>query len=162
MDDNARGVLRRIIQSTSVGALGTVGDDGPLVSMVPVALAENRILIHVSGLALHSEQMRRNPRVSIMMMEPQADRSNALALPRISFAAEARPIERGTAEYDEAKQVSLRRHPGAEMLFGFGDFALFELAIEGARFVAGFGAAFDVSAGEIHEAVADLLPQDSM
>jgi len=162
MDENARNTLRLIMQSTSVGALGTIGDDGPLVSMVPVALGEKRILIHVSGLALHSEQMRRNPRVSLMMMEPQVVGSNALATPRISFAAEAQPIEKGTATYDEAKRIYLRRHPGAEMLFGFGDFALFELVITGARFVAGFGAAFDVTADEVHEAVTDLIPQDSI
>lgn len=162
MDDKARDVLRRIVQSTSVAALGTLGADGPLVSMVPVALGRDRLFVHVSGLALHSAQMRQSPRVSAMMMEPQSRGANALALPRVSFSASARELERETDVYERAREIYLRRHPSAEMLFGFGDFALFELVIEGARLVAGFGAAFDVEPGEIREAIEDLLPQDSL
>lgn len=150
------------MQSTSVGALGTVGMDGPLVSMVPVALDEGGLLLHVSGLALHSAQMRQSPRVSLMMMVPQRGAANALALPRISLEAEAREIAKGSDAYDRAKAIYTTRHPSSEMLFGFGDFALFELVIVSGRFVAGFGAAFDVTPQEIREAVADLLPQDPL
>jgi len=159
MDAQATETFRRIVQSTSVAALGTAGSDGPLVSMVPVALDRGRLLIHVSGLAAHTEQMRASPRVSLMMMEPQSPGANALALPRISFEAEAREITRGGADHDRAREIYLRRHPSAEMLFGFGDFALFELVVRGARFVAGFGAAADVSAAEIDDAMEGLLAQ---
>jgi putative heme iron utilization protein len=130
--------------------------------MVPVALDHGRIVVHVSGLAAHTAQMRESVRVSLMLMLPEAPGGNALALPRVSFSASAREIEKSTDTWNEARAVYLRRHPGAEMLFGFGDFALFELLIEGARFVAGFGAAYDVSPEEIEEAIADLLPLDSL
>ena len=162
MDNESRETLRRIVQSTSVGALGTTGKDRPLVSMVPVALDDGRILVHVSGLAVHSTQMRDDPRVSVMLMQPQQPGASALALPRITIAPSAREIAKNTDDWSGAKSTYLRRHPAAEMLFGFGDFALFELEIESARFVAGFGAAFDVSVDEIREALADLLPQDPL
>jgi heme iron utilization protein len=162
MDDRSAEVLRRIAHSTSVAALGTVGEGGPLVSMVPVALDRGRILIHVSGLAAHTSQLRADPRVSVMMMEPQSAAANPLALPRISFDAEASELARGTAEHERAHALYVRRHPRAEMLFGFGDFALFELVVRGGRLVAGFGAALDVSAEEIDGALAGLLPQDAL
>ena len=124
--------------------------------MVPVAFDGRRILIHVSGLATHTAHLRLNSRVSVMLMEPQREGSNALALPRISFAAEALEIDRESDDHDRARERYLRRHPQGEMLFGFGDFALFELRIHGARFVAGFGSAMNVSTDEFVEAVGDL------
>lgn len=162
MDDNARKTLRSIVESTSVGALGTVSADGPLVSMVPVALDEGRFLVHVSGLAAHSAQMKASPRVSLMLTVPQSRGANALALPRISFSAVAHEIARESDAFERAKATYLRRHPAAEMLFGFGDFALFELVIASARLVAGFGAAFDVTPDQIQKAIGDLLPQDAL
>lgn len=153
MDKQSADTLRDIVDSTSVASLGTLGPSGPLVSMVPVAIDGRRLIIHVSGLAAHTAQLRANARVSVMLMKPETAGANALALPRISFEAEAREIERDSEEYGEARALYLNRHPGAEMLFGFGDFALFELVIEGARFVAGFGAAFDVASEEIVEAL---------
>ncbi len=155
MDRSAAETLRGIVRATDVGSLGTVGPDGPLVSMVPVAVDGDRVLIHVSGLAAHTEQLRTTPRVSVMLMAPREEGSSALALPRISFAAEAHEIERESAEHERAREIYLRQHPQGEMLFGFGDFALFELRIESARFVAGFGAAMDVSPDELVEALRD-------
>ena len=74
----------------------------------------------------------------------------------------AQEIARDAPEYERARKLYLTRHPQAEMLFGFGDFALFELRILGARFVAGFGAAFDVRPDEIDEALEGLIPQSPL
>ena len=54
-------------------ALGTLHDDEPYVSMVPFAIAAsgNSLIIHTSRLAAHTQNMRRNDRVSMLITEPE-------------------------------------------------------------------------------------------
>jgi hypothetical protein len=62
--------------------------------------------------------------------------------------------------YGDLKERYLSRFPQAEMMFGFADFALWELRLEDAHFVLGFGQAFVSTATNptrwVHEKVERL------
>jgi putative heme iron utilization protein len=155
MDDESRAALGELLRSRRTAALGTLHDGEPAVSMVPFGVAADgaSFLIHVSGLAQHTRDMRRDGRVSLMMVEDESAPTSPLALARVSIRAIAVEIIRDSGEYVSGRSAYLGRHPDAEELFGFGDFALFELRPVDARFVGGFARAFHVSAEELAAAL---------
>ena len=84
--------LRALLQAKRVAALGTLNEDGsPLVSMVPFALStrEPGFVIHVSGLAAHTANLRQRPTASVLVMQAEIEGQPVHALPRASFAGQA-------------------------------------------------------------------------
>lgn len=140
--DDAR-TLRGLLRQRAVGALGTLHQGDPAVSMVPFVLpaGATRLYIHVSALAPHTRDMQAHPRVSLLVMaEPGADVSPQ-ALPRVALAADAAFLDRDGAEHAAARAAYLARFPDAATTFELGDFALVALQPVAARLVAGFGRA---------------------
>ena len=74
MDAQTRQSLARRIRTQRVAALGTIRDTAPLVSMVLyVAAADiSAVYIHVSRLAQHTQALRQDRRVSLMIVEPDS------------------------------------------------------------------------------------------
>jgi putative heme iron utilization protein len=60
----------------------------------------------------------------------------------MNLQGEATILPPDAPSYDDIREQYLARFPQAEMMFGFGDFALWELRLEDAHFVLGFGQAF--------------------
>jgi len=93
--------LGSLLQSQRVAAMGTIGDDGaPYVSMVPYALAPSVgcLVIHVSGLAVHTRNLQARPSVSLLVVQFDVPGASVHALPRVTLAAIARwltPNSRG-------------------------------------------------------------------
>jgi putative heme iron utilization protein len=153
MDAAAAADLRALLARQPIAALGTLhaaaqGDE-PFVSMVPVAwLAGSAPLpvIHVSGLAPHTRDLQRCPRVSLMLTSPLAADDNPQALARLTIQAEARVLVRGADPEPAARAAYLARFPRAEQTFALGDFRLVLLQPRSARFVAGFGRAHGLTA----------------
>ncbi|MFY4730720.1 HugZ family protein [Nitrospira sp. BLG_2] len=98
--------------------------------------------VHLSRLALHTRHLLADPQVSLFIAEPDGPEKNPLALRRINLMGQAAPLSPHAPSYGECKERYLSRFPQAEMMFGFGDFALWELRLEDAHFVLGFGQAF--------------------
>lgn len=153
MDDTLNQVLRKLVYSRTVAALGTTEKDEPFVSMVPYVLhgADAHFLIHVSGLSAHTRQMLAQSRVSIMVsaaedavgkdgiaIQPQA-------LPRVSVQGDAMRLEPAGADYASGRTHYLERFPSAAQMFELPDFSLFEINPRSVRFVAGFGKAHSLS-----------------
>lgn len=101
-----------------------------------------RAYLHLSRLAFHTQHLLNDPHVSLFIAEPDGPEKNPLALRRINLQGEAAPLSPDAPSYDRIKEHYLARFPQAEMMFGFGDFALWELRLEDAHFVLGFGQAF--------------------
>ncbi len=74
MDAQARQSLARLIRTQRIAALGTIRDTAPLVSMVLyVAAADlSSFYIHVSQLAQHTQPLRQDRRVSLLIVEPDS------------------------------------------------------------------------------------------
>jgi hypothetical protein len=146
MDAEAAQMLRRLLQTRPVGALGTLHRGEPAVSMVPFVLpaGDTRLLIHVSALATHTRDMREHPRVSLLVMaEPQAD-VPPQALPRVTLQADAVTLSRDDGDHAAAQAAYLGRFPDAAATFELTDFSIVMLQPVSARLVAGFGQAYSV------------------
>lgn len=78
----------------------------------------------------------------MFVAKPDGPEKNPLALRRINLQGEAVVLSPDASSYRAIKERYLERFPQAEMMFGFGDFALWELRLEAAHFVLGFGQAF--------------------
>ena len=139
--------------ASPVAALGTLHEGAPFVSMVPVAVAAEGLLIHVSGLAAHTRDLRADPRLSLLFMAPLDPEADPLALPRVTLQGEAQELERDSPEYEAAAGAYLARFPQAEQTLGLGDFSFFLLVPGSGRLVAGFGRALNLGAEEILQAL---------
>lgn len=140
-------LFKDLLQRQPVAALATLHRGAPAVSMVPFALLPDAsgLLIHVSALATHTQDMRRKPEVSLLITGALQDADTPLALPRVSVSGRARALVHDSEDYTAARGTYLRKLPDAEPLFDFGDFSLFVIEPTSARFVAGFGRALSLN-----------------
>ncbi len=148
--------LRTLLQTQRVAALGTLNADGsPFVSMVPfaVAPASVQLVIHVSGLAAHTRNLQTTPHVSMLVMQAEVAGEPVHALARVSLEGVAAVLERDSAGWQQARDAYLARFPEAEPMTELGDFLFVGITVQGARQVAGFGAARSLDA----DAMAEVL-----
>lgn len=146
--------LRDLLLTQRVAALGTSMDDGmPFVSMVPYAIHRQRasLLLHVSGLAQHSQNMAQHPAVSMLVMQAEVAGQPVHALPRVTLPGKACFLEHGSALWQEVRQIYLDRFPEAEPMTELGDFRFVEVQLSGARQVAGFGAARSLNEDDLRQ-----------
>jgi putative heme iron utilization protein len=150
MDDGSRTNLARLLFSQHVAALGTLRDGAPMVTMVPYAPSADFSIfyIHISGLALHTQNIRQDPRVSLLIMQRESEQ-DPQTLARLSIMGAALKIEASQPEYNESRNHYLHKFPRATRNFSLGDFALYGIEAETARFVAGFGRIFDLTVEDL-------------
>lgn len=155
MDADAARMLRRLLAEQPTAALATLHQGEPAVSMVPFVLPAGATapIIHVSGLAAHTRDMREHPRVALLVTADATGPWPPQALPRVSLTADARALPRDSAEAAAAGAAYLARFPDSAVTFELGDFGLFALQPVAARLVAGFGRAYSL----VGEALADWL-----
>lgn len=148
--------LTALLRKQRVAALGTVDENGaPFVSMVPFAVepASGGIVIHVSGLAAHTQYMQARPMVSILVMQSEVPGEPVHALQRATLQGFVVPIQRDSAQWQACRTAYLDRFPDAEPMTQLGDFRFVLLNIQGARQVAGFGAARSIDQEDIRKAL---------
>lgn len=133
-----------LVQEVRTGVLLTLRNGWPFGSHVPyvVGLDWTRAYLHLSRLALHTQHLMADPRLSLFISEPDRPEKNPLALKRMNLLGEAAMLPSGTPAYTAIKEQYLARFPLAAPMFGFGDFALWELRLQDAHLVLGFGQAF--------------------
>jgi putative heme iron utilization protein len=148
MSETATAQLKQLLRERRVAALGTLHAGAPHVSMVPYAIASDGsgLIIHVSGLATHTKDMRADPRVSLLVMDAGGGETSALALPRASIQGTALEPAPDSPDLPALRAAYLERFPEASQMFGFADFSMFKIQPESVRFVAGFGEAHTLSA----------------
>lgn len=137
--------VAQLLASQEIGALGTLHDGEPFVSMVPFAALpgdDPRLVVHVSRLATHTKDMLTHPGVSLMVMAERTPDVSAQALARATFQGQARPCPPGDPQYEAARHAYLTRFPQSEPMFDFADFSLFLVEPRSVRFVGGFAQAW--------------------
>ena len=150
LDPSLTTLLRALLLGRGVACLATLHDGRPFASMVPFAATTAgdrlRLVVHVSGLATHTRDMRSSPDVCLMMMAPETDEVPPQALPRVSISGQAEFIAKDDPEHAMLKAAYLGKFPEAADLFQLGDFSIVEIEPPSARFVAGFDRAMTLSA----------------
>lgn len=133
-----------LVHDVRTAVLLTMRNGCPFGSHVPYVFGSDwtRAYLHLSRLALHTQHLLADPHVSLFIAEADGPDKNPLALRRINLQGEAAVLSPDAPAYNEVKERYLERFPQAEMMFGFGDFALWELRFDEAHCVLGFGQAF--------------------
>ena len=153
MDAQSSQALSSLILSRSVGALGTLRDGAPYVSMVLCVPSRDLsgFLIHISRLAHHTQNMLTDPRVSLMIVASEQEHEDPQALPRVSIQGVAEEIPSASREFKQAAEAYLARIPQATTYLALGDFSFFRIVPHTIRFVAGFGRAFSVTPRQLKD-----------
>ena len=145
-----------LLHRSTVLSLGTLHDGAPSVTMVPYALAADRFafLALVSGLSAHTRDMLADPRVGLMVLEPEGGATPSHALARVSIRGAARPLDRDDARYGMARNAYAARFPDMTGLFDLGDFRLFAIEPQAVRVVLGFAQATSLEPATLAAALA--------
>ncbi len=132
---------RVVLRATATGALGTLTDAGtPFTSFVTVATdAAGDPLLLLSRLAIHTANLDRDGRCSLLLVAPGGEGGDPLAGARITIEGRAHRLAADDPVLSHVRGRFLARHPEAEGYAGFADFGFFRLATEKAHLVAGFG-----------------------
>ena len=143
--------VRTLVREARHGLLSTNGLEPagfPYGSLVPVAAgAGGEPLVLISHLAQHTKNLKKDPRVSLLVQA--AGGADPMQTARATVIGTARLLE-GELEA-ETRQRFLATHPEAASFFEL-DFALWAVRPEEARYVGGFGAAAWVSGSELVDA----------
>src|ERR1700704_854572 len=142
-DFDAVKVARSLLRRSRQGALATLmaGSGDPYCSLVNVAsYADGSPVLLISRLALHTQNLLADPRVSLMLDE-RAE-GDPLEGSRIMLAGRAE--EAGSGDLAIIRRRYLSAHPTAEVFVNFKDFAFFRIRPSGAHLVAGFGRIVDL------------------
>ena len=134
-----------LAEEIRTGVLLTLRNGRPFGSHVPYVFGKHwtRAYIHVSRLAMHTEHLLVDPRVGLFISEPDRLGKNPLALRRMNLQGEAALLlNAGASDYAEVKERYLARFPQSAIMFGFADFALWELRLQDAYLILGFGQAY--------------------
>jgi putative heme iron utilization protein len=145
MDAETRLLLARLIRSERIAHLATLRDRAPMVSMT-LYMPEadfSAFYVHVSRLAWHTQDMQHDARVALSISERDDGRADPFTLMRVSIRGEAAQISNGP------KEAWLARFPEQAINFQLADFSFWKITPRDARFVAGFGRIYNVSAGEL-------------
>jgi len=154
-DFDPQAVAKKLLREGRSGALATLmtGTGDPYCSLVNVATAaDGAPLLLLSRLAVHTKNLLRDPRVSLMLDERRE--GDPLQGARVMLLGTAAATDDPTA-----RRRYLDRQPEAEAFADFGDFSFYQIALKGAHLVAGFGRIVDLKPSEL---LVDLSGADAL
>lgn len=129
---------RNLMLSEYQGVLSTHSLDAPgypFGSVAPYCLdRKGRPMILISAIAQHTKNINANPKVSLIVMERDADDSQEHG--RVTYLGEARPLP---PEDEDAPSRYYRFFPEARDYHKTHDFDFYRLELHRARFIGGFG-----------------------
>lgn len=102
--------------------------------------------VHVSRLAWHTQDMMQDARVALSISESDDRRPDPFTLMRVTIRGEAAQIQ------DGPKDAWLARFPEQAVNFTLADFSFWRIAPRDARFIAGFGRIYNLSATDLSKA----------
>jgi putative heme iron utilization protein len=138
--------VRKLMRESTKAAMSTVSppDQQPYISLVTVAIGPScSPVILISELALHTKNLGLDNRAALLF-----DMSEGLSDP----LAGARVSVMGTFErtHDGAtRDCFLNTHPNAKLYADFDDFGFWQMEIEKAHAIAGFGRIETLDANEV-------------
>jgi len=143
-DFDPRRLAKSLLRRSRQGALATLmaGSGDPYCSLVNVAShPDGSPILLISRLAVHTNNILADPRVSLMLDERAV--GDPLEGARIMLAGRAE--QAGPGELETLRRRYLNAHPSAETFADFKDFSYFRISLSGAHLVAGFGRIVDLA-----------------
>ena len=104
---------------------------------MPYALdAQGRPIFLISNMAMHTQNLKTDPRASLFVAQPAAD-GDPLGAARATLVGNAEPVPAG--ELASAREQYLARHENSRYWVDFADFGFFRLQPIDVYYVGGFG-----------------------
>ena len=143
MKEAAAARAAALVRRVHTASLGTLHAGAPSVTMVPFALTPRpfAFVVLVSGLASHTRDLAADPRMALLVVEPEGGETPPHALARVAIQGIAHALEADDPRYAEARSCYVQRFPDMGGLFDLGDFRLFALEPTAVRVVLGFAQA---------------------
>jgi putative heme iron utilization protein len=149
---------RTLMHLSSVATLSTVSRKQPgfpFGSLMPYALdAAGRPLFLISTMAMHTQNLKGDPRASLFVSQPAAD-GDVLGAARVTLVGNVTQLT--DEEKTEVREIYLKAHPNSQYWVDFTDFAFFRLEPVDVYYVGGFGVMGWVTAADYAAAVPDPL-----
>jgi hypothetical protein len=149
-------LVRSLLVERRTVALGVLVDGKPYVGQLPFAPRADfgALFVHASQLARHSRGLQDGAPFSGLIQAAETPGDDPFQIPRLMLRGTVRHLAAGGGDYSSARDVYLSRLPSGEVTFSLGDFRLFELLIEQARLVAGFGSTVNLTPGALMQVAA--------
>ncbi|MBL4775874.1 MAG: DUF2470 domain-containing protein [Mariprofundus sp.] len=129
--------VKTLLHSQNIGTLSTHSshhDGYPFGSMMPYALdADDNPLFLISTMAVHTQNILKNPKASLYVAAPNAE-GEPLGAARLTLMGDV-----SRTENDDVRSIYLKAHANARHWVDFDDFSFYRLAIKQAYYVGGFG-----------------------
>ena len=148
MDAEASAALAHLLRKGRIATLATLRAGAPLASLVAYLAAPDfsAFTLHVSRLAWHTQDIERAPQVSLLIAEPDDGRADPQTLARVTIRGAAVRLAAAGAEHQRLRAEWLQRFPASAVTFELADFAFWRIVPQDARFVAGLGRTYNLSA----------------
>jgi putative heme iron utilization protein len=149
---------RTLLHMASVATLSTVSRKQPgfpFGSLMPYALdPAGRPLFLISSMAMHTQNLKADPRASLFITQPVSD-GDVLGAARVTLVGNVHQIS--DEQKLEARELYLKAHPNSHYWVDFNDFAFFRLDPIDVYYVGGFGVMGWVTAADYATAYPDPL-----
>jgi len=145
VDAETAALLKQLLTKERTAHLATLRGGAPMASMT-LFMPErdfSAFYVHVSRLAWHTQDMMQDPRVALSVSETDDGRADPFTLMRVTVRGDALRLEGGP------KDAWLARFPEQAINFTLADFSFWKITPRDARFVAGFGRIYNISAKEL-------------
>lgn len=132
-------VDKALIDLVKGGTIVTLSSDykgTPFGTPAPYAIdSEGRPVLFLSNLAIHTKNIVKNPKCSVMVLKE--DKEDPFNSARVTFVGKM--VKVSDKERAEYKKLFLAKQKAAEDFIDFGDFNFYRLEIESIFYVGGFG-----------------------
>lgn len=125
-----------LVKEGKVATLCTDYKGTPFGSLAPYALDENGDpLFYLSTLAVHTKNVQKNEKVSVMVAK--VDKDDLFNSARVTFVGKLKKVPKDDVE--KAKKAFFARHERAKGFGKFHDFDLYRVEIDKIYYIGGFG-----------------------
>jgi putative heme iron utilization protein len=152
--------VRTLLSLVSVATLSTVSrrhPGFPFGSLMPFALdAAGRPIFLISNMAMHTQNLKADPRCSLFVTQAAAD-GDPLGAARATLVGNAEPVPED--DLATVRENYLTRHANSRYWVDFSDFSFFRLQTIDLYYVGGFGVMGWVDATDYEQATPDPLAE---
>ena len=154
MNTEDSALLAALLRKERIAHLATLRAGAPMASMTLYMPDSgfSAFYVHVSRLAWHTQDLLGDGRCALSIAETDDGRTDPFTLARVSIRGEASSLANGDGQFASLKKAWLSRFPEQAINFELADFSFWRIAPRDARFVAGFGRIYNLSAGALENA----------
>ena len=151
MNEDDTELLSNLLNSERVISLSLLVEDKPYVSLLPFVFKQDlcSVFIQASDMARHTVGLFNDAPFTLLIHIPDKQGLNPMELPRVSLHGAVTKLVRDSEKYNTAKEIYVKKFNEQGQFFDFTDFNLYQLSIDGGRFVAGFGRIYDLNDEDI-------------